>query len=300
MGRAGPGATASAAVLGRAGSYAEERMTTVVVIAQGEMGSGIAARLHAHGARVLTSLAGRSPASAERAAKAGMEPMGDDARLVAEADFLMSVIPPGEAVPFARGFAPHLAKSGKKPVFVECNAISAARVEEIATIIAPTGAPFVDGGIVGGPPSPEKIGGRIYVSGPEARRTFVLKDLGLDIRPVEGGVGAASAVKCSYAALTKGTQALGVALILGAMKAGVAEPLRDELTSSQKGLYDYLARQIPNIYRKAYRWVAEMEEIGEHLGLAEPGAREIYRGMARLYEHLDKEQIATLEKFLGR
>ena len=79
---------------------------TVAVIAQGEMGAGIGERLHAHGARVLTSLQGRSTASAERAAKAGMEPMNDDARLVAEADFLMSVIPPGEAVPFARRFAP--------------------------------------------------------------------------------------------------------------------------------------------------------------------------------------------------
>lgn len=274
--------------------------TTVVVIAQGEMGAGIGSRLHAHGARVLTSLAGRSPASAERAARAGMEPVGDDARLVAEADFLLSVIPPGEAVPFARRFAPHLAKSARKPVFVECNAISPARVEEIAAIIRPTGAPFVDGGIVGSAPAPDKIGGRIYVSGPDAQRALALRALGLDIRPVEGGIGAASAVKCSYAALTKGTQALGVALILGAMRAGVAEPLRAELTSSQKALYDYLARQIPNMYRKAYRWVAEMEEIGEHLGLAEPGAREIYRGMARLYEHLGKEQIATLDKFLGR
>ena len=54
------------------------------------------------------------------------------------------------------------------------------------------------------------------------------------------------------------------------------------------------------MYRKAYRWVAEMEEIGDHLGLAAPGAREIYRGMARLYEHLDEEQIAALDQFLGR
>jgi L-threonate 2-dehydrogenase len=275
-------------------------MTTVVVIAQGEMGAGIASRLHAHGARVLTSLAGRSPASAARAKAAGMEPVSEDARLVAEADFLMSVIPPGEAVPFARRFAPHLANSTRKPVFVECNAISALRVAEIAKIIAATGAPFVDGGIVGSAPAPDKVGGRVYVSGPDARRALELKELGLDIRPVEGAIGAASSVKCSYAALTKGTQALGVALILGAMNAGVAEAVRAELTTSQKGLYDYLARQIPNMYRKAYRWVAEMEEIGEHLGLAEPGAREIYRGMARLYEHLDKDQIATLDRFLGR
>ncbi|MGH7090094.1 MAG: DUF1932 domain-containing protein [Stellaceae bacterium] len=54
------------------------------------------------------------------------------------------------------------------------------------------------------------------------------------------------------------------------------------------------------MYRKAYRWVAEMEEIGDHLGLAEPAARDIYRGMARLYEHLGPDQIAVLDAFLGR
>jgi 3-hydroxyisobutyrate dehydrogenase-like beta-hydroxyacid dehydrogenase len=274
--------------------------TTVAVIAQGEMGAGIGERLASRGARVITSLAGRSAASAARAKAAGMEPIGDDTRLVAEADFLLSVIPPGEAVAFARRFAPALAASAKKPVFIECNAISAARVEEVAAIIAPTGAPFVDGGIVGAPPSKDKPGGRIYVSGPEAQRAMSLRAFGLDLRLAAGGIGAASAVKCSYAALTKGTQALGVALILGAMRAGVADEVRSELQTSQPQLWTYLEKQIPNMYRKAYRWVAEMEEIGEHLGLAEPGARDIYRGMARLYEHLGKEQIAVLDKFLGR
>ncbi|HUB96105.1 MAG TPA: DUF1932 domain-containing protein [Stellaceae bacterium] len=274
--------------------------TSVVVIAQGEMGAGIGARLSAHGARVLTSLAGRSKASAARAEAAGMTAIDDDSRLVAEADFLLSVIPPGDAVAFAHRFVPHLTKSGKKPVFIECNAISAARTSEVAALIVPTGAPFVDAGIVGSPPSRDKPGGRIYMSGPDAARANALKDLGLDIRLVEGGVGAASAVKCSYAALTKGTQALGVALMLGAMKAGVAPAVRAELRSSQPALWAYLERAIPNMYRKAYRWWGEMEEIGDHLGLAESGSREIYHGMARLYEHLGPEQIAALDKFLER
>jgi len=272
----------------------------VAVIAQGEMGSGIGERLAAKGARVLTSLTGRSAASAARAANARMEVIADDAAIVAAADFIVSVIPPGEAVAFARRFAPHIAASSHKPVFVEGNAISPKRVREVAAIIAPTGAPFVDGGIIGGPPSTDKVGARIYVSGPDAGRAMALRDYGLDIRLVEGGIGAASATKCSYAALTKGTQALGVALILGAMRAGVAPAVRKEFADSQPALAGYLARQLPNMYHKAYRWVAEMEEIGEHLGEAEPAAREIYRGMARLYEHLGPEQIAALDAFLER
>jgi hypothetical protein len=107
-------------------------------------------------------------------------------------------------------------------------------------------------------------------------------------------------VKCSYAALTKGTQALGVALMLGAIKAGVGPAVRAEIRTSQPALWAYLERSIPNMYRKAYRWWAEMEEIGDHLGLAEPGSREIYRGMARLYEHLGPDQIAALDQFLER
>ena len=47
-------------------------MTVVAIIAQGAMGAGMAHRLTSHGATVLTSLAGRSPASARRAAAAGM------------------------------------------------------------------------------------------------------------------------------------------------------------------------------------------------------------------------------------
>ena len=275
---------------------------TVVVIAQGEMGSGIGQRLHQRGARVLTSLAGRSTASAARAAASGMEPVSDDATLVAEADFVLSVIPPGEAVPLARRLAPALAASAKKPVYVDDNAISPARAREVGAVIAPTGCAFVDGGIIGGPPSPGKSGARIHVSGPDAARVLALRDYGLDIRIVEGEIGAASALKCSYAALTKGTQALGIALILGAMRAGVAPALRQELAESQPALRDFLARQIPNVYRKAYRWVAEMEEIGDHLGAtADPGARDIYRGMARLFEHLaEGDKIALVDEFLER
>lgn len=274
--------------------------TTVVVIAQGEMGSGIGRRLVERGARVLTSLAGRSAKSAARAAAAGMEVMDDDAGLVAAADVIFCVIPPGEAVPFARRFAPVIAASAHKPVYIEGNAISPGRVAEINAILGPTGARFVDGGIVGAAPSPGKTGARIYISGPDLERALALREFGLDMRPVEGGIGAASALKCSYAALTKGTQALGVALILGAMKAGVAAPLRQEFRDSQPAFAAYLARQIPAMYPKAYRWIAEMEEIGEYLGAETPGARDIYHGMARLYADLDAAQMATLDAFLER
>jgi predicted dinucleotide-binding enzyme len=50
----------------------EHSMAVIAIIAQGAMGAGIGRRLARHGATVLTSLAGRSAASAKRAAEAGM------------------------------------------------------------------------------------------------------------------------------------------------------------------------------------------------------------------------------------
>jgi L-threonate 2-dehydrogenase len=276
---------------------------TIVVIAQGEMGSGIGHRLSAHGATVLTSLQGRSAASAARAKKAGMTDVADDMRLVAEADFILSVVPPGDAVGLARRLAPALTDSAKKPIYVDGNAISPKRAAEVAAVIEPTRCPFVDGGIIGGAPSPEKSGARIYVSGPAASRAAALRDYGLDIRVLEGGIGVASATKLSYASCTKGTQAIGAAMMLGTMRAGGAVPaaVRKELAESQPALNPWLTRQIPNMYPKAYRWVAEMEEIADYYA-AEPGARAMYLGAARLFADLAKtnEGIALLDAFLER
>src|SRR3984957_9144483 len=130
------------------------------------------------------------------------------------ADFVLSVVPPGDAVALAQRLPPALAASRRKPIFVECNAISPRRAAEVAAVIAPTGTPFVDGGLIGGPPQPGTSGARIYVSGPEAAKVAALCDFGLDIRVVEGDIGKASALKCAYAALTKGTTAIGAAMML--------------------------------------------------------------------------------------
>ena len=142
---------------------------TVVVIAMGEMGSGLARRLHGRGARIRTSLKGRSAASAARAQAAGAESFDDDRALLDGADFMLSVVPPGSARDLARRLAPALQAVARKPVYVDCNAIAPQTARDVAAILAPTGCPFADGGIVGGPPKGEDAGPRIYVSGPAAQ-----------------------------------------------------------------------------------------------------------------------------------
>ena len=150
-------------------------MTPVVaVVAPGAMGAGIGKRLGAHGVRVLTSLTGRSEATAARAREAGMIGASDEE--IAAADFVLSILPPGDALALAKRFAPVLAASNAKPVYVDCNAINPATVERVAAAIAPSGCPFVDAGIIGPPPPPisatQAGEGRVGASGPRlyARR----------------------------------------------------------------------------------------------------------------------------------
>jgi 3-hydroxyisobutyrate dehydrogenase-like beta-hydroxyacid dehydrogenase len=262
----------------------------IAVIAPGEMGSGIALRLHERGARVITSLAGRSAASAKRAERAGMAPVGSDDEMVA-ADIILSVVPPGDAAGLAQRLAPAIARAAKKPIYVDCNAVAPQTAEEIGAILKGSGAHYVDGGIIGPPPTSAAAGARIYVAGERARDVTRLNALGLDVRALDGPVGAASALKMSYAGITKGFTAISALMMLGATRAGCADMLHKELAESQAPLLGWLNRQMPRMPPKAYRWVAEMEEIGRFLdGIA--GGRTAYESIGTLYQHIADVQAA--------
>jgi L-threonate 2-dehydrogenase len=283
-------------------------MAVIGVIAQGMMGAGVGRRLHESGAEVRTLLTGRSSKSAERARAAGMEPAADELTLLAGSDFFLSILPPGEAESLARNLAPALKALDHKPVYVDCNAVSPQTAISIGEIIAPTGADFVDGGIIGGPPRPG-YSPTIYASGPTAGQTAVLRDWGIDWRVIDGLIGAASALKMSYAGITKGTTAIASAMLLGAARFGCGDALIAELTESQPEMLARFREGIPRMYDKAYRWVAEMEEISDFLE-QNPPSRDIYAAVARLYAYLaeaeaEKEPgpgnaVRSLDRVLGR
>jgi 3-hydroxyisobutyrate dehydrogenase-like beta-hydroxyacid dehydrogenase len=264
------------------------------------MGSAVGQRLVENGIEVRTALAGRSEATVARAKAAGMVGASDEQ--IAASDIILSILPPGDALGLAERLAPVLRAAAKKPVFVDCNALDPATVLRIARVVQETGATFVDGGIVGGPPKAGYNGPKIYLSGEAAPRVAELTKYGL-VMPIQPGpIGAASAMKMSYAGITKGFTALGAAMMLAASRAGTAEDLKAELSSSQPALFAWLTRQMPNMYSKAYRWVAEMEEIAQFVG-EDPAARKFYEGAARLYERIaadydgERKEVGALDAF---
>jgi len=273
----------------------------VAIVAAGNMGAGIARRLVENGITVLTLLNGRSTATRERATAAGMQSASLDA--VMEADLLLSIVPPANALAFAEQTAFALKSARRKPVFVDCNAISPATVRHIHAVVSATGAEFVDAGIIGLAPVPGGAGPHVYASGESAPKFAALSGYGLDIRLLNGPVGAASALKMAFAGISKGQIAIVAAMVLAAERSGSAEALRQELSESEQSLLKTMSHRIPNsMFPKAWRWVAEMQEIAE-FAKEDPAAYEIWMGISRLYDRIaadgrgDRREIGTLASF---
>ncbi len=258
----------------------------VAVIAPGMMGSAVAKRLTSAGVEVRTLLAGRSADTATRARAAGM--IDATREQIAEADFILSIVPPGQALSLAESLAPALRAARRKPIYVDCNAVSPDTVLRIDRVVRETGASFVDGGIIGPPPEPDSSKTRIYLSGPDAEKVAVLREYGLSLPVQPGPVGAASAMKMSYAGITKGFTALGATMMLAATRAGTADALIAEMKVSQPALLKWLTSQMPKMHSKAYRWVAEMEEIAAFVGPGQTGDG-FYQSAAALYERIARD-----------
>ena len=213
----------------------------VGVLHPGEMGAAIGAALQTAGHEVLWASEGRSEATHERAE--GFNDAGTAAELVARSEVVFSVVPPLAALELAESLPSFPGN------FVDANAISPATAARVGSAVGR----FVDGGIVGGPRAP-----RLYLSGAEAASVAAL----FEGSPVETQVVSnASAVKCAYAAWTKGSGALLLAIREFARAEGIWEALAEEWSRSQPQLAERLAAAERSAVTKGWRWVAEMEEI---------------------------------------
>jgi 3-hydroxyisobutyrate dehydrogenase-like beta-hydroxyacid dehydrogenase len=245
----------------------------------GEMGASCGAQLTKAGYEVIWAGEGRSPATARRADAAGLHDVGSVADLARRADAIISICPPAAAVAVAQAVA------GFTGIYLDANAVSPATTRTVAATLQ--SADVVDGGIIG--PPPDRPGTtRLYLSGPSADAVADWWP-GSHVEAILVGdtLGLASAVKAAYAAWTKGSAALLLAARAVAADQGVEEALVGEWARSQPTLPATYARAMGNAEAKGWRWVGEMEEIGDTFAAAgQPdgflrAAAAVYRGYPR-------------------
>ena len=232
---------------------------TVALLHPGNMGVTIGAAAATSGARVIWASYQRSQATRERAQQAGLVDVENLVDAVRASDVILSVCPPHAAVEIAES----VARQSFKGIYVDANAISRATAEQVGDIVGKRGASFVDGGIIGAPV--KKAGTtRLYLSGaraPEIAELFSASMLAA--KAIGPEPGAASALKVAYAAWTKCTDALLLAIRALAAHEGVDQALLEEWSISQTDLARRCDRAAAVAVPKMWRYVGEMEEIAE-------------------------------------
>ena len=268
----------------------------------GAMGVSVGASVKAGGHRVLWASEGRGTATKARAVEHGLEDAETVGELCAASDIILSICPPAAAEDVAQA----VAATAFKGVFVDCNAISPARMERVRQIIEAGGARAVDGGIIG-PPAWKAGITTIHLSGPEREVVARCFEKGLlDALTMSDKVGEASSLKMCYAAFTKGQAALLAAILATADDLGVRGALNARWEADAAGTTAAREAIVQGVTSKAWRWVDELEEIGRTFGgSGQPdgfhfASAEIYRRLAELKDTLQpvaiEEIVAKLKK----
>lgn len=259
-------------------------MQTIGLVGAGEMGSALGANWVAGGHPVVTCLTGRSARTRGLAGRAGLESVSTLDELVAASDLVVSVVPPGNAVPAARSVAAAAGRTATRPLVADLNAVSPRTVAEVQAALASAGCALVDGSISAPPPRPDRDPARMYVCGPQAGSFAALSNPWLDVVVLAAPVGAASALKMCTASMYKGVKALVMQALLTADAHGVREEFLADVRRAWPEDVPHWHSDIAVAAAKAWRFVDEMHEIA----LTQHGAGlppELFEGVAAAYTY---------------
>ncbi len=227
-------------------------LMTVAIVSPGHMGSGLGWALRKGGARVVSTVEGRSARTVRLAADLELLPTLAD--VVAAAEVVLVITPPGAALAAARSIRAAALSVGSRPLVADLNAVSPATMASIVDAAAPLDV--VDGSISGAPPTVHP-GAAVYFSGPRADELVALP-WGSLVRPSSLGdrVGSASALKMSTASVYKGLNGLLTQAIRSAAFYGVLDQVLADLARSGLDTDGVVLAAT-----KANRYVPEMREI---------------------------------------
>jgi 3-hydroxyisobutyrate dehydrogenase-like beta-hydroxyacid dehydrogenase len=274
---------------------------TIALLHPGEMGAAIGAGLVQRGYRVIWASAGRGSSTRNRAQTSGLEDVETLACAARAADIVLSVCPPHAALALARA----VAACGFGGIYIDANAVSAETAREVGRVVEAAGASFVDAGIIGPPPIPG-ASVRLYLCGKRAGDIAPLFE-GCIMQAValEGPAGAASALKVCYAAWNKGATALLAGIRALAEHEGVDAVLLAEWKISLPDI-PKRSEMISVNARKAWRWIAEMEEIAASFAAAglpagfHLAAADVYRRLEAFKDAANPPALAEVTAALLR
>ncbi|KAI1334014.1 6-phosphogluconate dehydrogenase [Xylariaceae sp. FL0016] len=296
-------------------------LAKIGVISIGDMGMGIAKLLIANGFSVATNCKGRSDDTIERAKGAQVEVLKSDEDLAEKCSVILSVVPPRDSIATAQRVIDAVTGpfSRSNPLyFADLNAVAPSTARSIASAIEKSKAQirFVDGAILGGPPSlraganPDAPSSSnktsewnvpsIPASGP-----FKISDIPdygeklsatLNMKHISEDIGAASGLKMCFASFSKGLTSIAIQSFTTAKRLGVLDELRSEMQDIMPTNWKSGERGVINMAPKAYRWVKEMEEIA--LTFEEEGGfpQDSFQGAAKVYRTVAEDTDLGKEK----
>jgi 3-hydroxyisobutyrate dehydrogenase-like beta-hydroxyacid dehydrogenase len=258
---------------------------TVGLVGAGHMGSGLGWALREGGARVVTTLEGRSPRTGRLARAAGLDLLPTLADVLATADVVLIVTPPGAATAAATTIADTAGRTGATPMLVDLNAVAPMTIARIASTVAPLD--LVDGSVSGAPPT-VRPGARIYLSGPRAAAVADLPWKHVTPIVVDHRLGSASAVKMCTASVYKGLTGLYAQALRTAAHHHVLDHVVNDLHGG--GLDPVPA--VALAATKAARYVPEMLEIAATQGGAGLPAA-LFEAYAEIWRLMANSRLAA-------
>ncbi len=167
-----------------------------------------------------------------RAVEAGVELVGSPRELCRRADVILAVTPGRNALSALRSVRRHLRP---EHVYVDLSAASVKTMEKAPGLLDEPSV-FVDAAIMG-PVPVEGLKVLLLASGPRAGRLReLLVPYGMNIEVVEGGAGAASAMKLLRAVFMKGITGLLLETLEAAQRRGMREAVEAELVRWMDGM----------------------------------------------------------------
>jgi len=199
----------------------------------GEVASRFTQRLHDRGARVLAyDVLLDRPGGRDVLVSRAIGPAPDFLalpELTAQADIVLSTVTTDVALSAATACVP-LLRAGQ--VYVDLNATSPSVKRETASVIAPSGADFVEGAIL----SAIGVAGadaKVLLCGARASElAAVLSKLGLNAHAYGIEIGKASSFKMLRSVFSKGIEALLIECLLAGRRAGIEQALWEEIVAT--------------------------------------------------------------------